>query len=578
MSAGAAADEFASDGSAATEFAASLLSEFLRLGVQHVVLSPGSRSQALALAAAELEKVGRVQLHVRIDERVAGFVALGLAVETGLPTLVVTTSGTAVANLHPAVLEAHHSGVPLILLTADRPPELRGIGSNQTTQQFGLFGHGIRFVREVAAPSRGSYDGSAVVQLAGEAFAAAMGHSDASGPVQLNLAFREPLSGPVVPALEVAPVPTDRVGAPVKLPSTPAQSRVSAAPRTVVGAGHAPGTVGERAEEVARQLGAPLIAEVSSGARFGPHLVVAYRQLLAHPDFGGQVQRVILFGHPTLSREIPALIQRDGVETIVVRGPAAEDYNPGHAVSSFIDALEVVGGPDPDRSWVGRWVHAGRQLVEAGDDSPVIDAPDAVDGSITGEFQRQTLTALRAPVSRRSLAMSLWRASWPHDRLVLAASRLIREVDAVVPGKKIAVHANRGLAGIDGTVGTAVGIALASQVDAREHGTTRVLLGDLALLHDVGALHFGVGESRPRLQLIVGNDGGGTIFDGLEVAATAEADSFDRVLYTPHSADFAAIAAAYGWRYVLAATRSELDQALTASDGQLLVEVPLPRP
>jgi 2-succinyl-5-enolpyruvyl-6-hydroxy-3-cyclohexene-1-carboxylate synthase len=170
----------------------------------------------------------------------------------------------------------------------------------------------------------------------------------------------------------------------------------------------------------------------------------------------------------------------------------------------------------------------------------------------------------------------VWLASWPHDRLVLAASRLIREVDRVAPGRKITVHANRGLAGIDGTVATAVGVALARQGEENA-GITRVLLGDLALLHDVGALHFAAGEPRPGMQVIVGNDGGGTIFDALEVADTAPADSFDRVLYTQHTADLSAIAAAYGWRYLLVTNRSELDQALTASDGQVLIEVPLPR-
>src|SRR5690554_1736439 len=559
--------------SAASDFSVSLLAEFLRLGVRDVVLSPGSRSQALALAAAEFEKAGALRLHVRIDERVAAFVALGLAVESGLPALMITTSGTAVANLHPAVLEAHHSGVPLILLTADRPPELRGIGSNQTTDQHGLFGTGIRFVRDIDAPSHGGHDHAVVAELAREAFAAAMGHSDAAGPVQLNLAFREPLSGAVHlphPLPSATPLPS----------TTPPRStssgnvHLTAAPHTVVVAGHA---AGEQAESVARALGAPLLAEVSSGARFGPNLVVAYRELLNDPSFGGRVERVIVFGHPTLSREVPALISRHEVDTIVVRGAASEDYNPAHAVSTFADSVEVVGQPDPDRSWVGRWVQESRALVEAADDSPQVDAPDAVDGSVTSEFQRQTLAALRASVSRRSLAMSVWKASWPHDRLVLGASRLIREADKVVPGKKIKVHSNRGLAGIDGTIATAIGVALHSQADEHTPGITRVLLGDLALLHDVGALHFGAKKPRPRMQVIVGNDGGGTIFDGLEVAASAPADSFDRVLYTQHTADLSAIAAAYGWRYVLASNRGDLDQALTASAGQVLIEVPLPR-
>jgi 2-succinyl-5-enolpyruvyl-6-hydroxy-3-cyclohexene-1-carboxylate synthase len=564
--------------SAATDFAVTLLAELLRQGVRDVVLSPGSRSQALALAAAEFEKAGRLRLHVRIDERVAAFVALGLAVESGSPAVVITTSGTAVANLHPAVLEAHHSGVPLILLTADRPAELRGIGSNQTTQQHGLFGTGIRFIRDIEAPSYGGHDRDNVAELVSETVAAAMGHSGPRGPVQLNLAFREPLSGVVgpLPADDLAdvPVPADSAPRNRHYPPERAQSlQVRASPHTVVVAGHA---AGEPAEAAARALGAPLLAEVSSGARFGPNLVVAYRELLDDPEFGGRIERVIVFGHPTLTREVPALIARAGVETIVVRSRGADAYNPGHAVGTFTGAIEVSGEPDQDRSWVGSWVHASRAIVEAGDDSLRVDAPDAVDGSVTPEFQRQTLAALRAPVTRRSLARSVWQASWPHDRLVLAASRLIRELDQVAPGKKITVHANRGLAGIDGTIATAVGIALARQ-DDQGAGITRVLVGDLALLHDVGALHFGAGEPRPRMQVIVGNDGGGTIFDGLEVAETAPADSFDRVLYTQHTADLSAIAAAYGWRYLRVTNRSELDQALTASEGQVLIEVPLPR-
>jgi len=156
---------------------------------------------------------------------------------------------------------------------------------------------------------------------------------------------------------------------------------------------------------------------------------------------------------------------------------------------------------------------------------------------------------------------------------VLGVSRLIRVADDSVPGKKIRVHANRGLAGIDGTISTAVGIALGSETD----GTTRVLLGDLAALHDVGGLLFGAGETRPRIQVVVGNDGGGTIFDTLEVASTAPQDALDRVLLTPQPVSFESLAAAYGWTYLRAANRGQLDQALTASDVPTLIEVPLPR-
>lgn len=564
--------------SPATNYSVALLEEFVRLGVRDVVLSPGSRSQALALAAAEFEKQGLLRLRVRIDERVGAFLALGLAVETRTPVLVITTSGTAVANLHPAVLEAHHSAVPLIIISADRPDSLRGIGSNQTTQQPGIFGTAVHRTWDVEAPTGAAGEMDAAAQLARDAVAAV------DGPVHLNLSFDDPLSAPFVwePTVEaVAPEPAG-TREPVfpdlfsdldpvventthQSPGAPAILALSPSPATVVIAGTG---AGPRAEQVARELGAPLIAEVSSGAHFGPNLVVAYRELLDTANFGDRVARVIVFGHPTLSREIPALIQRNGVQTIVVRHPSADDYNPGRCVRIFVDDVSV-SGEATDRAWLGRWVMSSRQLLETASIAPDIEA-DA------GTHAKSELAIVRTPVDRRMLAEAVWRATWPHDRLVLGASRLIREVDRVVPGKKIPVHANRGLAGIDGTISTALGIALASQAEPGNEGVTRVLLGDLAIFHDVGALMFGVGEPRPRIQVIVGNDDGGTIFDGLEVAGQA-GDGFDRVLLTQQNASIEALAVAYGWRYISATTRGELDQALSAHPEPTIIEVPLGR-
>jgi len=358
---------------------------------------------------------------------------------------------------------------------------------------------------------------------------------------------------------------------------------------------------------------------------------------------------VIVFGHPTLSREVPSLIQRPGVETIVVRSADADDYNPGHAVSTFADAIGVLPLTAETRSslhdardWLARWVRTSRAIIEP-------DVPSNVDLS-NAEFARRQLAVVREPVTRRMLVEAVWSATWPHDRLVLGASRLIRVADAVLVGKKITVHANRGLAGIDGTIATAVGIALASQADAAAAttaaetttapsdgdrgvdaaepttpdtaaddrnasgiptemaaaieaalaqrrgqdgvprtsisadpapaadvlGTTRVLLGDLAALHDAGSMLFGIGEPRPRIQVIVGNDNGGTIFAGLEVAASAPATAMERVMLTAQSVDFEKLAQAYGWAYSRVENRGDLDQALTAS-GPILIEVPLAR-
>ncbi len=661
--------------SPAATFASRLVRAFAALGVRHAVVSPGSRSQALALALAELEREGLLAVHVRIDERVAAFTALGIARESGVPALVVTTSGTAVANLLPAVVEASHSGVPMLVLSADRPARLRGTGSNQTTWQPGMFGRFARTALDVAAPEPGAMPDARA--LAAYAFAAASGVAGDSlpglsrfhhlaevahdadfgalgdtsrdlgaaaggvaaragagpGPVQLNLQFVEPLSGaveeegPDAPDAGSASEPhhpaephhprevalgaefavavdtssdlaarrgTHVEGRAATHPEArPRTLHLAQGPRTVVIAG---ADAGEAANAFALAAGWPLFAEVSSGAHFGPNLVVAYRTLLDHPDFGGRVERVVLFGHPTLSRQVPALVGRDDVELVVVRG-AGEPVVP-HPDAVVVDAVTA----DPEdrsdraaRAWTGQWVFASRELLDdsvaADEVAPPLQTRGGTD-DLAGarDFARSELAALRAPVTRRALALAVWRATWPHDRLVLGASRLIRELDAVAPGKKIPVHANRGLAGIDGTVATATGIALASQgasqagpaerTDAApaRAGTTRVLLGDVTLLHDVGALLFGTGETRPRLQLVVGNDGGGTIFDGLEVASTADPEAFDRVMFTPHAVSLAALATAYGWEHRRVAGRGDLDSALASPPaGPSILEVPLDR-
>lgn len=559
--------------SPAADAAMALLHGMHAHGLEHVIVSPGSRSQALALAAAALDRAGLITLHVRIDERVAGFTALGLAVETGRPVAVICTSGTAVANLHPAVLEAHHSGVPLILLTADRPAELRGIGANQTTNQVGIFGDMVAADWDVPAPTGAPGERDEVRDLAELALRAA-----ADGPVHLNLAYREPLSGgePSIPETAAALGDDDVDGDAHPLwQRTLGPEVVDLEPddATVVVAGHG---AGARAEELAVALGAPLIAEVSSGSRFGRHAVVAYREVLRGPH-GEAVGRAVVLGHPTLSREVPQLLERDDVEVIVVRAPGADAYNPGHR-ARVVDDVRVIGKPDPQavRRWVGGWVSMSRAVLEStapDDPAPDLEQSASTDMSVRLAFAKAEAAILRQPVDRRMLVRAVWASTWPHDRLVMAASRLIREADRLVPGKNIAVHANRGLAGIDGTIATATGIALAAS--RGEHpGTTRVLLGDLALIHDAGALLVPLPEGV-RVHLFVGNDRGGTIFDQLEVAATAHAGDYERVMRTPHAVDIASLAAAGGWAYRKAATRADLDDALTAPEPLLIVEVPL---
>ena len=235
------------------------------------------------------------------------------------------------------------------------------------------------------------------------------------------------------------------------------------------------------------------------------------------------------------------------------------------------------------RRWLGAWVVADRALREARSTvhEPNLEAARATGYKERNEYARAELAASKEPVTRELLAESLWRASWPHDRLVLAASRLVRVLDGLAAPRRVEVRSNRGLAGIDGTVATAFGVAAASQSEDQPTlgaGTTRVLIGDLALLHDAGSLLLPPGETHPRMQLFVGNDGGGTIFDTLEAAQSANAEAFQRVMYTPQHADLEALSRAYGWQYRRVETRGELERLLTEQvTGPQLVEIPLER-
>lgn len=551
--------------SPATDAAASLIAELVAHGVRDLVLSPGSRSQSLALAAVHAAGEGHLRVHVRIDERVAGFTALGLSRESGVPAAVLCTSGTAAANLLPAAMEAFHSGVPMLLLTADRPPELRGVGANQATIQPGMFAAWVREQIDAPVPGDGSWEGLGrhAVEVAIGADAA-HGHADVAGPVHLNLPSREPLSGSL-PAIAVVPgdAPRRAAGEPLLL---------ERGPRTVVIAG---ADAGPDAEEIAHSGSWPLIAEIVSGARFGRQVVHGYRALLADPRLGGRVERAVVLGHPTLSREAARLLARADVEVIAVRR-GGEDLDLNGRTTPAASVV-VAEGP-ADREWLGAWMTASAaHAVDLTESAPDPDALASTDFSARRDAVRAELAAVRRPLDRELLADAVWRATWPHDRLVFGSSRLVRVADAVLGGKKVPVHANRGLAGIDGTIATATGIALASQA-AGAPGVTRVLLGDLAFLHDVGALLLPPDETEPRLQVIVGNDGGGTIFDGLEVASTAPRADLDRAFYTPHTVGIEQVALAYGWEYQRVTTRTALDQVLTTpAGGRQLIEVPLAR-
>lgn len=604
--------------SPASQLAERLVASWVSKGLEHVVLAPGSRSQALALAAAAAERRGEIHLHVFIDERSAGFFALGLARESGRPAVVITTSGSAVGNLLPAAMEAWHSGVPMLLVTADRPATLRARRANQTTRQLAALAGFVVAARDVpppaAEPEHADQVDAEATELAQWAWLQAT-----TGPVHLNLQVVEPLSGGTVPTGVSVTVPAVVGGEVTAVPPVDTQAQpgrpgvvapvigdvarssleLDAETRTLVIAGVG---AGPSAEAAARELGAPLIAEVVSGAHFGPQLVVPYGQLLALDEFSASVQRAVVFGTPTLSRAIAALLARPEVEVIVVDSAGGDRFVPAgrqaarhisavavarvSALASSQDGSEGPGDAAPVSEWSRAWLLAGRELVERQHAEtaapPPLNSGLGRDGHVTDfaaqrAYLARELGALNQPITRASLVAAVWRASWPHDRLVFASSRLVREADATLVGKKITVYANRGLAGIDGSIATARGIAAAHRA-AGGTGLVRLIVGDLAFLHDVGSLAISPGEDPGRLQVIVGNDGGGSIFDALEVAQSAHPADFDRVLFTPQRVDLSALAQAYGWAYRKPSTVADLDQVLTDPDPRpTLVEVLLER-
>lgn len=499
----------------ATVLARAVITALVEAGVTEVVVSPGSRNAPLSLAALAAASSGAVRLHTRIDERSAGFLAVGLT-RSHARAAVICTSGTAVANLHPAVLEAAHAGVPIVVVTADRPARLRGTDANQTTDQVGVFG---------ALVTTLDLDSPGEVRLVED------------GPSHLNVRLDDPL----LP--EEAWTPTFTV-APAPRPAAPEPTLLPLGPRTVVVAGD---DARQDARRLAESAGWPLLAEPTSGSRTGSHALRCYR-LLLESDLAARVERVVVLGHPTLSRPVQRLLAREDVEVVAVhhRGVwSARAYDSRH-----VDAA-AVAGPD-DGGWLAEWQDADRAVSRA------LDA----------------LLAAEADLTPYEVAGAVSRALASGDQLVVGASSPVRDLDLMVTpypvGSRRKTIANRGLAGIDGTVSTAIGAALGRSTPGR----TLALLGDVTFLHDSNGLVLGPDEPRPDLTIVVVNDDGGSIFTMLEQGAPEHERSFERLFGTPHGVDLAALCAATGTPHWRVESLPELEQALAAPNGGIeVVEV-----
>ncbi len=502
-----------------TALATVIVDELIRSGVREAVLCPGSRNAPLSFALHEADAEGRLRLHVRIDERTGGFLALGLAKASGRHVPVVTTSGTAAVNLHPAVVEADYSAVPLVVLTADRPAELRGTGANQTIDQVDLYARSVRFFADVSVDEEMTVTGWR--ELVDRALSAGM-----SGPVHLNVAMREPLVPEWDPTW--AEPLDEEIERRRRKPPVAVIPPLDASARTVVVAGDRSGPVPRALAEAA---GWPLLAEPSSGSRAGSHALATYRLLLPH--LGTDIERVVVAGRPTLSRAVTVLLGRDDVEIVHVARDAP--------------LPEVTG--QPDAAWLSRWC----------------DADERARAAIRDLLGQEPLTG---PAIAALLAHAV-----PADGLLVAGSSSpVRDLDLADPwAEPPLVLANRGVSGIDGTLSTAIGAALAHQ--AQGGGAAYAYVGDLTFLHDTTGLVIGPDEPRPDLTIVVVNDDGGGLFSVLEQGAPEHAAVFERLFGTPHGVDFAALCTATGTSYERLDTASALTTALAVSGGLRVLEV-----
>jgi 2-succinyl-5-enolpyruvyl-6-hydroxy-3-cyclohexene-1-carboxylate synthase len=565
-----------------TAFGMVLADELARCGLSEVVVAPGSRSTPLAMAFWELERAGRIRLHVRIDERSASFTALGLAKASRRPVAVLCTSGTAAANFHPAVIEADESAVPLLVLTADRPPELRGTGASQTIDQVKLYGSAVRWYAEAGVPERRPGMAGYWRSLACRAWANAAGGLGAlPGPVHLNLPFRDPL---VPEAQAQAPGPGDSGKRASDDPDWPEPldgradggpwTRVSAAPavpapldlawteRGVVVCGDGDYDAAALVA-LAEQAGWPVLAEPSSGARRGPNALTGYQYLLASPEFmaAHRPDVIVSAGRPGLSRPQSALLRlaRSAGETAirhvaVASGPGMW-ADPQRAATDTAAALRLTGAP---AAVPARWLDAWRRADLA--------ATGAASAVLGGERAAAPCAdALSEPGIARELVAAL-----PENAVLWCGNSLsVRDIDLLMPPRAdLRVLASRGVSGIDGTFSTAAGAALAH---AAEHpgALAFALIGDLSLLHDAPGLAIGPAEPRPDLCVVVVNNDGGGIFEGLEPArfkgGAAGDGPFERVFGTAHGASIEGLAAAFGIPYTLVERPGDLAKAMAAA-------------
>ncbi len=521
----------------AVDLGAEIIATLIRSGVTQIVLSPGARSAPLSVAAARAADRHELQLQVRIDERSAAFTALGMARVTGTPTAVMCTSGTATTNFLPAIVEARYSGVPLVVITADRPPELRGSGASQTIDQVGMFDQYVLGSWDLPVePAAGEFTTKVAmaVALAGRA----------RGPVHINVPFRPPLVGQASAVASDAVPPESAEAAPlaepVDLGQLPAQGVFVVGDLDVWDE-----QMRREIEKRAADWGWPVVAEATSGLTDAETSIPAGNLLLDDAEQRTQLrpEMIISVGPFGLHRGQLAFVGEAERHIAVQVRPRTDPPDPLRSAEQVLRQLPT-GNVDVDPHWLPRWRSAA-----------------ATQPQLTGP---QTDVA--------TVAQTIWQELDQRDLLVVAPSMSIRGLSSCSgPGPN--VIANRGANGIDGFISTAWGAA-----SVWRGGRTVALLGDLALLHDQNGLLVPETEPRPDLTLVIADNNGGGIFGQLEMAAAEYSDVFERVFGTAHDRDLAAVLQAAQVPVVVAEDPAELAQLLQdETPGMRAVVVPVSR-
>jgi len=535
-------------GDTSATFCATLVDEFIRQGIEHAVVAPGSRSTPLAIAIANRAELS---LHLFHDERSASFAALGIGLSSGKPAILLCTSGTAATHFHGAVVEAHQANVPMIVCTADRPPELRDIGAPQTINQTQLFGSSVRWFHDPGVPSRDA--AHTWRSLAGRSVQASMltGHH---GPVHLNLPFREPLVGNVVD------MPEPRVkGWSTKLEShlidpdviREVASRLSGKLGVIVAGRGASRDVLLLAEA----LGWPVLADPRSGVReCHPSVVIGFDSILRSERFVQSVRPAVVLriGETPASKVLAQWVSSGDAEVVQIREwHTVSDPDHGVALTAVGDVNQIVLGVAQQvqrcsDSWMSFWSRA-----------------EIATQTVLSDWTQQHMSE---PTVARTVTDNLEVGSY----LVVSSSMPIRDVEwfgTVTPG--VEVLSNRGTNGIDGVVSTAVGVALATGA------TVTLLIGDIACIHDSNGL-WGLMNRDVDLRIVVTNNDGGSIFSFLPQASIVSHDVFETLYGTPHGVSFSHLAAAHGVPFVSIDTAADLI-ATMSQKGPRLIEVPLDR-